>query len=76
LIDQGNKEKILSYIMGNCYEFKVTRQKLRLLELLGKVVSLSDRFPFLRKLLGNVAVLQTSTATGERRFSVTNIVKN
>jgi hypothetical protein len=37
---------------------------------------MSDRFPLLRKLFGIVAVLQTSTASDERRFSVTNIVKN
>jgi hypothetical protein len=69
-------ENMLNYVMGKWYEFKVTGQKLRLLDLLGKVVSMSDRFPLLGKLLSNVALLLTCRASCERRFSVTNVLKN
>jgi hypothetical protein len=43
---------------------------------LDKVVSISDRFPFLTNLLSTPAILLTSRASCERSFSVVDMVKN
>jgi hypothetical protein len=76
LIGDGKDEKMLNNIMGEWYEFKVIGQKLTLLDLLHKVVSMSDTFPLLSKLLSIVEVLPMSTASCEQGFSVMNMVKN
>jgi hypothetical protein len=58
--------------MGEWHEFKVKGQKLSLLNLLDKVVSMSDRYPLRSNLLSIAAGQSTSTASRERDFSVMN----
>jgi hypothetical protein len=75
LIGDGIDEKMLNNMMGEWQEFEVIGQKLHLLDLLDKAVSMSDRFPLLSKLFSAAAVLPMPTASYERGFSVVNMVK-
>jgi hypothetical protein len=58
--------------MGEWCKFKVLNKKLFLLDMPDRVISMSDRFPLLRKLLSIVAVPPTSTASCGRGFKVAN----
>jgi hypothetical protein len=66
LISGGTEEKILIDIISELSGFKVTGQKLSPLDMFNKVVSMSDRFPLLSKLLSISAVLPTSISPCER----------
>jgi hypothetical protein len=57
----GKDEKISIDIMGQWYEFNVMGQKITFLDLLEKVVSMSDRFPLLDMLPSIVAVILTAS---------------
>jgi hypothetical protein len=61
LIAGRREENILIYIISELSGFKVTELKLCLLNLLDKVVSMSDRILLLGKVLSIFAVLPTSS---------------
>jgi hypothetical protein len=70
----GKDENMLLDVMGEWSKFKVTGQKLSLLNLLDKIVSMSDRSPLLNKLLSTLVVLSTSPC--EKGINVMNTMKN
>jgi hypothetical protein len=63
-------------ILIELYEFKVLGKEIKLSDLLNNVLSNSNRFPVLVKLLSIISVLLVSTASCERGFSEINLIKN